>query len=294
MPEMVPVSYLGRSERARDTTTTCRLTRRGHHQRRRRDRLQWQALERVRCVRGIVSSEAYHALPAVSGGGLSMKPMMAKFDLTSWRWQLAMSRNSRRVVRPFNGARSHSLSQDASSEHLSIQLAIPTNPCPMPLHLSAISQVANPSRFPKPTILAWYAPHHNMERTAVGYYPVLGRLTSLTPLTSEAGDKTAIIEASHDRPAAVRHGSEQILSKWWLNQTMFTGKASCQSSISSTSVCQGKPSRRKCRTFCKQGDAFFEKFAASNDRVNRSACQKKDGPIVSLHPQELQSGDSSV
>ena len=42
------------------------------------------------------------------------------------------------------------------------------------------------------------------------------------------------------------------------------------------------------------GDAFFQKFAAPNDRVNRSACQKKDGPIVSLQPQELQSGDSSV
>lgn len=207
-----------------------------------------------------------------------------------------MSRNSRRVVRPFYGARSHSLSQDASSEHLSIQLAIPTNPCPMPLHLSAISQVANPSRFPKPTILAWYAPHHNMERTAVGYYPVLGRLTSLTPLTltSEAGDKTAIIEASHDRPAAVRHGSEQRLSKWWLNQTMLTGKASCQSPLPARSRAGAKPSCRKYRTFCRQGDAFFQKFAAPNDRVNRSACQKKDGPIDSLHPQELQSGDSSV
>ena len=164
----------------------------------------------------------------------------------------------------------------------------------MPLHLSAISQVANPSRFPKPTIFAWYAPHHNMERTAVGYYPVLGRLTSLTPLTSEAEDKTAIIKASHDRPAVARHGSEQRLSMWWLSQTMFKSKAPCQFSLPSRARAGAKPSRRKCRTFCKQGDAFFEKFAASNDRVNRSACQKKDGPIVSLHPQELQSGDSSV
>lgn len=206
-----------------------------------------------------------------------------------------MSRNSRRVVRPFNGARSHSLSQDASSEHLSIQLAIPTNPCPMPLHLSAISQVANPSRFPKPTILAWYAPHHNMERTAVGYYPVLGRLTSLTPLTSEAEDKTAIIEACRDRPSSTFvTGVNKDCRSGGSIRRCSRAKHYANSPLPVRARAMAKPSRRKCRTFCRQGDAFFEKFAASNDRVNRSACQKKDGPIVSLQPQELQSGDSSV
>jgi hypothetical protein len=105
---------------------------------------------------------------------------------------------------------------------------------------SAPSQVANPSWSPKPTILAWFAPHHTIERTAVGYYPVLGRLTSLTPLTSEADDKTAIRKAYPDRPIAVHHGIGQRLVMWCSSQAKFAAKLSCSFSVPSMSACDGR------------------------------------------------------